>query len=49
MKHKKESKEKHLLFSVTINDCNVDTFTVGGKGGSGKDTSQTGIRVTHRL
>lgn len=45
MKHK----EKRLLFSVTIADCDVKTFTVKGPGGGGKDTSQTGIRVTHRL
>lgn len=38
---------KTLLFSVTINDCRVDTFTVGGHGGAGKDTSNTGVRVTH--
>lgn len=35
------------LFSVSIKDCRVDTFTVGGHGGSGKDTSNTGVRVTH--
>lgn len=35
------------LFSVTINDCRVDTFTVGGHGGAGKDTSNTGVRITH--
>lgn len=38
---------KKLLFSVTIKDCRVDTFTVGGRGGSGKDTSNTGVRITH--
>jgi protein subunit release factor A len=38
---------KKLLFSVTIDDCRVDTFTVGGAGGGGKDTSSTGVRVTH--
>lgn len=36
------------LFSVGIKDCRVDTFTVGGHGGSGKDTSNTGVRITHR-
>lgn len=41
--------EKVLLFSVTIKDCKVDAFTVGGNGGSGKDTSNTGARVTHLL
>lgn len=35
------------LFSVSIQDCKVDTFTCGGKGGSGKDTSNNGVRVTH--
>ena len=38
---------KHKLFSVTIKDCKVDTFTVGGNGGSGKDTSNTGVRILH--
>lgn len=38
---------KEKLFSVTIKDCRVDTFTVGGNGGGGKDTSNTGVRVTH--
>ena len=38
---------KKLLFSVSIKDCRVDTFTVGGHGGAGKDTSNTGVRVTH--
>lgn len=42
-------KERTLLFSVTIADCEVGTFTVKGPGGGGKDTSRTGIRVTHRL
>lgn len=35
------------LFSVKIEDCRVDNFTVGGNGGGGKDTSNTGVRVTH--
>lgn len=42
-RHKKRVK----LFSVTLDDCRVDTFTVGGNGGSGKDTSNTGVRITH--
>jgi len=36
------------LFSVTIKDCEVQTFTVGGHGGSGKDTSNTGVRILHK-
>lgn len=38
---------KRKLFTITIADCRVDTFTVGGHGGSGKDTSNTGVRITH--
>lgn len=38
---------RRKLFSVTIKDCRVDTFTVGGHGGAGKDTSNTGVRVYH--
>lgn len=33
--------------TITIDDCRVDTFTVGGAGGAGKDTSNTGVRVVH--
>ena len=40
-------KTKTLAFSVTIKDCQVETFTVGGPGGGGKDTSNTGVRVRH--
>ena len=38
---------RQKCFSVTLDDCRVDTFTVGGHGGSGKDTSNTGVRITH--
>lgn len=38
---------REKLFSVTLKDCEVTTFTVGGHGGSGKDTSNTGVRVVH--
>lgn len=36
------------MFSVTIKDCDTEAFTVGGNGGGGKDTSNTGCRVIHR-
>lgn len=45
----KKAKDRKLWFSITIKDCDVGTFTVKGPGGGGKDTSQTGVRVTHRL
>ncbi len=38
---------KQLLFSITANDCEMQTFTVGGPGGGGKDTANTGVRFIH--
>lgn len=38
---------RQKLFSITLKDCRIDTFTVGGHGGAGKDTSNTGVRVVH--
>ena len=40
-------KEKELLFSVTSKDFEMQTFTVPGPGGGGKDTSRTGVRLVH--
>jgi protein subunit release factor A len=40
--------ELKLLFSVTAKDFEMQTFSVGGCGGSGKDTSNSGVRLTHR-
>lgn len=40
-------KTKHKLFSVTMSDCKLDTFTVKGPGGGGKDTGNSGVRITH--
>lgn len=39
---------KKLLFSVTAADCTWQYFTVGGHGGSGKDTSNSGARCVHK-
>lgn len=41
-------KQKRLLFSVTRKDLDMQTFSVGGHGGSGKDTSNSGVRLIHR-
>lgn len=41
------SRPRRRLFSVTLDDCIFETFTVGGNGGSGKDTSNTGVRIRH--
>jgi RF-1 domain len=37
-----------LLFSVTKKDFEMQTFTVPGPGGGGKDTSKTGVRLIHK-
>jgi len=42
-----KSIERRLLLSVTIDNCVTQAFTVGGPGGGGKDTSNTGVRVIH--
>lgn len=41
-------KPRKLLFSVTMKDFEMQTFSVGGHGGSGKDTSNSGVRLIHR-
>ncbi|WPH57817.1 peptide chain release factor 1 [Mycobacterium phage WXIN] len=38
---------KELALSVTINDCRVDTFRAGGKGGQNQNKRETGVRITH--
>ena len=45
---KNQKKDKVLLFSVTAKDFEIQTFTVGGHGGGGKDTSNSGVRLIHR-
>lgn len=39
---------KRLLFSVTRDDFDMNTFSVSGHGGGGKDTSNSGVRLVHR-
>ena len=43
-----ENKLKKLLFSVTIKDCEIQTFCAGGKGGSNQNANQAGVRIIHR-
>jgi protein subunit release factor A len=39
---------KRKLFSVTIDDCRVDTFCTGGHGGQNQNAKKMGVRITHR-
>lgn len=41
------TQEKVPLFSVTKHDFVIQTFSVGGHGGGGKDTSNSGVRLIH--
>lgn len=36
------------LFSVTMSDCDLDTFSAGGPGGQHQNTSNTAVRIKHR-
>lgn len=38
---------RQKLFSVTIKDCEVETFRSGGKGGQNQNKRDTGVRVRH--
>lgn len=40
--------ERTLLFSVTLADCDVQTFRAGGKGGQNQNKRDTGVRIIHR-
>lgn len=39
---------KELLFSVTLKDCDVQTFRSGGKGGQHQNKTESGVRVVHK-
>lgn len=36
------------LTRVTIKDCDVQTFRVGGAGGQHRDKTSSGVRIVHR-
>jgi protein subunit release factor B len=36
------------ILSVTIADCDVQTFRCGGKGGQNVNKRDTGVRIVHR-
>lgn len=35
------------MFSVTVKDCEVQTFRAGGKGGQNQNKRDTGVRIIH--
>ena len=35
------------MFSVTLADCEVQTFRSGGKGGQNQNKRDTGVRIIH--
>lgn len=37
-----------LAFSVTLDDCEVQTFRSGGKGGQHQNKTESGVRIIHR-
>lgn len=39
---------RELVLSVTLADCDVQTFRSGGKGGQNQNKRDTGVRVVHR-
>lgn len=40
--------DKKPVLSVTIRDCEVQTFRSGGPGGQNQNKRETGVRVIHR-
>lgn len=36
------------MFSVTLKDCDVQTFRAGGKGGQNQNKRDSGVRIIHR-
>lgn len=43
-----QDKAKRLLFSVTLADCDLQTFCSGGPGGQHQNKTETGVRIIHR-
>jgi len=39
---------RELAFSVVRKDLTIDTFSAGGPGGQHQNTSNTGVRITHK-
>lgn len=44
----KGKKDRKLVLSVTLADCDVQTFRCGGAGGQHRDKTSNGVRIVHR-
>lgn len=40
--------DKKLVLSVTLNECEVQTFRSGGPGGQNQNKRDTGVRIIHK-
>lgn len=40
--------KKELLFSITKDDFEIETFRAGGKGGQYQNTTDSGVRIKHK-
>ncbi len=40
--------EREKLFSVTLKDCDVQTFRSGGPGGQHQNKTESGVRIVHQ-
>lgn len=43
----KPTETRQLVLSVTLKDCEVQTFRAGGKGGQNQNKRDSGVRVIH--
>ena len=43
-----EAPRRERILSVTLDDCDVQTFRVGGNGGQKVNKTSSGVRVIHR-
>lgn len=41
-------RNKQLAFSVSLKDCEVETFRAGGKGGQHQNKTDSAVRIRHR-
>lgn len=42
-----DSVNRELAFSVTVEDCDVQTFRAGGPGGQKQNKTNSGVRIIH--